>query len=286
MILFKIENSDKVYSYPSSWHDIKAKVFLDYVQNVVSQYPKEADELQEVNIELRSLEADIQKYEKRYDKTRFEIRDWIESGDAPKKLAAYAPEVLQRWFEASKRADELNKLMTPTWYANKYLAYIAQVVSFFTGVDYDKCIGKSDEYITLDSLQFLYNQITDLLKTEPADEQKREYLINGTTYLLPDELMKKSTLIEFAEAAQFEESMAGIKNASYSSVLEIASVLLRPLGVEYSEKQYEDNRDVFSEHLTMHDLFQVGFFLGELSKKYADALQNYMLAKAVREINS
>lgn len=286
MILFKIENSEKVYSYPSSWHDIKAKAFLDYVQNVVSQYPKEADELQEVNIELRSLEADIQKYEKRYDKTRFEIRDWIESGDAPKKLAAYAPEVLQRWFEASKRADELNKLMTPTWYANKYLTYIAQVVSFFTGVDYDKCIGKADEYITLDSLQFLYNQITELLKTEPADEQKREYLINGTTYLLPDELMKKSTLIEFAEAAQFEESMAGIKNASYSSVLEIASVLLRPLGVEYSEKQYEENREVFSEHLTMYDLFQVGFFLAELSKKYADALQNYMLAKAVREINS
>jgi hypothetical protein len=37
--------------------------------------------------------------------------------------------------------------------------------------------------------------------------------------------------------------------------------------------------------MNMDDLYQVGFFLGRQSEKYANAIQNYTLVAATRAIN-
>ena len=286
MTLFKIENSEEPYGYPDTWHDIKAAHFLRYVREIASTFPREADELHEVNATLRAIESDLKRYESKWNMTRYQIHDWVKIGEAPKKVAAYFPEIWQDYVKATDRANELNALMSASWYANTYLTYVAKTVAHFTGVPYEKCIGNADDFMTLDSLLFLYDKISGLIKSTPADDKKREYTVAGIKYLLPEELMRKSTLIEFAEAAQFEEAMADLKNANYYALMDIAAVLLRPEGVPYSEVEYEKNKPIFEENLSMYDLFQIGFFLGELSRRYADAFQNYMLAAAMREASN
>jgi hypothetical protein len=125
----------------------------------------------------------------------------------------------------------------------------------------------------------------NVLRTEPKDRHKQAFDIAGERYTLPEGLMKRSTLIEFAEAAQFEEAMQSVKNGEYAALLDIAAVILRPEGVPYSEEQYELGRKVLEAHMNMDDLYQVGFFLGRQSEKYANAIQNYTLVAATRAIN-
>lgn len=283
MTLFKLDIGETLYGYPDSLHDIKASAFLYYVQHILSTHPVELEELYKAQADVQRLTPEIQKYEKKHDLSASEIMDRI--ADMPRKTAAYFPEVFNEWMAAKNKLHELEKTMGNKWYATKYLPFMAKVVSHFTGVPLEACNGIGKEYMLVGTLEFLFEKIMAVVRSEARDEAKQTYIINGTKYVLPDALMKKSTLIEFAEAAQFEEATANVKNGEYMAMLDVTAVLLRPEGVGYSEEQYELNRAAFDEHMNMYDLYQVGFFLAMQSEKYANALQNYTLAAAMRAIN-
>lgn len=283
MTLFKLDIGETLYGYPDSLHDIKASAFLYYVQHILSTHPVELEELYKAQADIQRLAPEIQKYEKKHNLNASEIMDKIE--DMPRKTAAYFPEVFNEWMAAKNKLYELEKTMGNKWYATKYLPFMAKVVSHFTDVPLEACNGIGKEYMLVGTLEFLFEKIMTVVRSEARDEVKQTYLINGIKYVLPDALMKKSTLIEFAEAAQFEEATAGVKNGEYMAMLDVAAVLLRPEGVGYSEEQYELNRAAFEKEMNMHDLYQVGFFLAMQSEKYANALQNYTLAAAMRAIN-
>ena len=283
MTLFKLDTGDSMYGYPDSLRDIKASAFLHYVQHILSTHPQELEELYKAQADVQRLTPDIQKYEKKHDLNASEIMDRI--ADMPRKTMLYFPEVFNEWMIAKHKLHQLERIMGNKWYATKYLPFMAKVVSHFTGVPLEACNGIGKEYMLVGTLEFLFEKIMAVVRSDAKDEAKQEYLINGTKYLLPDALMKKSTLIEFAEAAQFEEATASVKNGEYMAMLDVAAVLLRPEGVGYSEEQYEANRAVFEEHMNMYDLYQVGFFLARQSEKYGNALQNYTLVTATRAIN-
>lgn len=284
MTLFKVEGSEQLYGYPDSLHDVKASDFMHYAQHIAATHPQELEQLYSLQADVERLTPEIKRYEKKHKLSASEIMERI--GELPRKTSLYYPDLFNEWMIAKHKLHELEKVMGNKWYATKYLPYMAKVVSHFTGVPLDTCNGVGKEYMLVGTLEFLFEKIMYVLRMEPGDENRQSFVVNGVRYVLPDALMKKSTLIEFAEAAQFEEATQSVKHGEYLAMLDVAAVLLRPEGVGYSEEQYEANRVTFTEHLNMHDLYQVGFFLAKQSEKYAHALQNYTLVGATRAINS
>lgn len=284
MTLFKLDIGETLYGYPDSLRDVKAQTFMHYAQHIAATHPKELDQLYKLQGDIERLTPDIKKYEKKHGLSASQIMERID--ELPRKTAMYYPDLFNEWMIAKHKLHELEKVMGNKWYATKYLPYMAKVVSHFTGVPLESCGGLGKEYMLVGTLEFLFEKIMYVLRMEPADENKQSFSINGVNYVLPDALMKKSTLIEFAEAAQFEEATHGVKHGEYLAMLDVAAVLLRPEGIGYSEEQYEANRATFAEHLNMHDLYQIGFFLKRQSEKYGDALQNYTMAAAIQVINN
>ena len=285
MMLFKLENSTERYDCPERWEDIPASKFLHYAQHIAPTFPEALQSMAEHQATIARHEPEIRRYEKKHGVDAAQIMDMIRNGSAPKKTAAYFPEIYNEYAAAQQRVKQLEKSMGIGWYAKTYLPYMAATVSHFTGVPIESCNGIGERFMLVGTLEYLFEVIMKALRTEPKDEAKQVFDIAGERYTLPDGLMKRSTLIEFAEAAQFEEAMQTVKNGEYLALLDVAAVLLRPEGVPYSEEQYEKGRKVLEAHMNMYDLYQVGFFLGRQSERYANAILNYTLVGATREIN-
>ena len=269
MTLFATEGQQ--YAYPDSWHDIKAGRYLAYLRDIEPGYPVEITDLSRASNAIQAVEPDIAKWEKKMGMHRAEIIEAIRNGTAPKKCALTFPDLYRQHEEARDIIEEVEQRTGPIWRAKTYYPYMARVVSHFTGAPYALCIEKME----LGTLEFLASKVNAVLSSIPKDEQKSVYRIAGETYQLPDSLMKKSTLIEFAEAAQFEQDLQSVRNGSATAILNVAAVLLRPVGVAYSEEQYQRNVTTFTEHMTMYDLYQVSFFLRSLSARYALAFLTY-----------
>jgi hypothetical protein len=285
MMLFKLEGSLERYDCPESWQDIPVSKFLHYAQHIAPTFPNALQEMADLNATIARLEPDVKRYEKKHGVSGEKLMEMIDAGSVPKKTAAYFPEVYREYDTAKKAGARLEKTMGIGWYAKTYLPYMAATVSHFTGVPIEACNGIGGRYMLVGTLEYLFEVIMNVLRTEPKDRHKQVFDIAGERYTLPEGLMKRSTLIEFAEAAQFEEAMQSVKNGEYAALLDIAAVILRPEGVPYSEEQYERGRKVLEAHMNMDDLYQVGFFLGRQSEKYANAILNYMLVGATQAIN-
>lgn len=279
MTVFTVQ--DTTYYYPDNLHDVKAKVFLDYLQQVEPTFPVELTDLWRAEDELRRVEPEIQRYEKKLNADRDAIMEIINQGTAPKKTAHYFPELYTNYQAAKETISEIQSRIGINWRATKYYPYVCKVVHHFTGIPMDTL-----EQMNLGDLDFLFDKINAVVNTLPDDEGKSVFLINGKRYELGEKLMTKSTLIEFAESAQFEQDMEQLRNGSHLALLDIASVLLRLPGEAYSEYAYQRNRIDFADHMTMHDLYQVGFFFHRLSTRYGAAFLNYTLEGNPEQISS
>lgn len=269
MTLFEIKGER--YTYPDSWHDITATRYLEYLRDIEPSYPKEISDFSKAHTMLQEVEPDIEKWERKMGMTRARIMEAIHEGTAPKKCALTFPELYKQYTEARAITTDVESRTGVLWRANTYFPYLARVVSHFTGVPYEVCTNDME----LGTLEFLASKVNAVFAQPPPDEQKSTYHIAGEVYSLPGDLMKKSTLIEFAEAAQFEQDLQSVRNGNATAMLNVTAVLLRPLGVAYSEEQYQRNMVTFAQHLTMHDLYQVAFFLRALSMRYALAFLTY-----------
>lgn len=284
MILFKVEGIG-TFGYPESLKDIKAKTIIQYYEGLHGDTPPEIDELSALHSRARELEPKITAYEKKLNKTRVEIAKSISDGNESKKTSMYFPELYNEWTKVDERIKKLDKTTnTKTYQAKKLFPYIARVVSHFTGVPIEICWGSPGGSIELSSLLYIYDKIGAAINSEPVFDGKESVIIGGAEYHFPEKFMQKSTLIEFAEAAQFEEAQDRAANGDPAGLIDMAAVLLRKKGEPYTEEGYEERKALFMEQATMHDIWQVSFFLLRLSEKYAAAIQNYTLAATVRQI--
>lgn len=285
MILFKLENGNELFGYPENWNDIKAGKYIEYLQSIAPEHPPELIELYEAVKMCEAADKELAKWEHKLKAGREHIARLVEASEAPKKAMHYFPEVYSNWKAAKAKEDSLNKTMTSNnWFIRNYLPYTAKVVSHFTDVPIDACRGLGDEHLKIGTLEYLYNKIVGVITSEPMDTEKQVYYLAGEVYELPSKHMAKSTLIEFAEAAQYEQLLSNVKNGELMALLDVAAVILRKQGEPYSDEVYERNRKAF-EQMTMHDLFQIGFFLQKLNKKSAFAFLNSTLQRMAMERN-
>lgn len=105
---------------------------------------------------------------------------------------------IERWSEITNELERLNYVNTDLWLSKNWHPYQLRVVRSLTGIQ--------DE-LTVDELKYLFDKCTDALLAPKDIAYKQIYLHQGITYTLPSELMRRATLVEFAETAHIQKSV-------------------------------------------------------------------------------
>ena len=284
MTLFTIPGETTNYHYPDTLADITLWQYLIFLKDIQPSEPPEVKESTTLADMIYQTEKEISRLTHRMPDGMNAVT-WLESGQATDKAKRYLPPLLSRLKEFTDGWDDLQKRVGRNWYAMRYLPYIARVVSHFTGVPYGKVIGHEGEKMHVKTVEYLYGRIMSILDkgVDIPPAYKKDYLINGEVYTLPDRYMERSTLIEFAEAAQFQQSVKDVQGGEIMALLDVISVLLRKPGEPYSEEVLERNRQTFRD-LPMTDVLSIAFFLTRLSQRLSADFLTSMLRYQVTKL--
>jgi hypothetical protein len=146
------------------------------------------------------------------------------------------------------------------------LPYKAKVVAHFTGLPLDRVTGAKAPGMERKAVEFIYSKIVRACDPPSEYEYQRAYLFEGETYALPERMMTNATVIEFAEAAQFQANSEKLLNGHMHSLIDVIAVLLRKEGEAYSEEVYQRNRAAF-ERLPLSIALDIAFFLTRQSEQ-------------------
>lgn len=226
MIVFKA--NDNEYTCPNTLADITFSKYCDYM-NLCKSAPKLLTDL--INVEEKLLDA----------------RN-MEQSELEQVLNEY--DILKESISTGKGLKE-------------YTEWKMRVVELFTGLEYDTMKGRKG--ISADSLDQLYAIIEDALAVKNYDEKIIDSIdIDGEAYYIADS--SAMTLGEFLEAAQVEEMTAKMGKGSYEAMVDIAAILLRKEGEDYSDEIYERNKARFMT-LDMQTVSRIAFFFHQKSEQ-------------------
>jgi hypothetical protein len=200
------------------------------------------------------------------------------------KVYSKAPQIIKDIDKAvdegdSEKAQELAASIDDEVLAKQMYPYFARVVSYFTKVSYSVLVGMDGQGINVQQLEGLYYQILRALTPPPADqyEYQKEFDFLGNVWVIPDRLMAHASVIEFAEAAQFQASMKEVENGQFRALIDVCAVLLRKKGEAYSDNIYKRNKRLFQD-LPLSVVWQVAFFLMRQSMKLSNNFRIYTAA--------
>lgn len=289
MTVFTIEGDSKKYKYPESNEDILLGDYLHFLQHIAPQEPAEVSQLRAAYARMQTLEEEIAPWMKKAGLTQVSDRakvsaalgEWLSGGGATKKARQMLPQLLLEWDKARMDIDNTIDAMGDVWYSAKMLPFMAATVAHFTGVPLPRILGREGEGMQVKVLEFLFAKIS--VATTPRDsyEYKQAYMVDGEAYELPAKHMANSTVIEFAEAAQFQANAERLKNGHLTSLIDVCAVLLRKPGEAYSDEAYQRNRVTF-ERLTLAQGMEIAFFLMKRSEQYANDFLTSTALLAVR----
>ena len=200
-------------------------------------------------------------------------------------LAEKAPQIIKELEQAvtdgdEERIQEVAAQMTPKVMAKDVYPYFAKVVSYFTNLPFAVLIGEVGPGMNVGQLESLYHIILKAL-APPADyEYSKTFKWNGETWIIPDRLMENSSVIEFAEAAQFQAAMSEVKEGHFRALIDVCAVLLRKRGEQYTDNIYKRNKRLF-DTLPMDIVWQVAFFLTRRSAALGRDFQIYTASRTL-----
>ena len=273
--------SGNAVDYPRSPNDVTLAQYIKYHNEVQPTMPKEVMEYSVLVEQHTELNKEFFKYFEKTGTTSIaELMEVIDSGQAKNNVKRFVPPLIYKWRELVERMEVIGitTVNDPLWLSKNWHPYQLRTVQcFFPDIQ---------ENLTVDELNYLFGKCTTACLQPDQVDYKQLYYHDGVTYTLPDKLMRNSTLIEFAEAAQYESALKQATGGDANGLLKMCAVLLRPVGVmEYSEELFESNVKAF-ETLPLQVAYEVGFFLTWLSAKYALSLNRSMLAQAVAEMQN
>jgi hypothetical protein len=293
MVIFNIGNKQIKYNYPETASDITLEQYIYFAKFLLPQHPKvELEAIQYLN-ERDSVYKKILPYAKKLkvitkDTLQFtviiEIEDILKNKEVKDNVRRFLPPLMTQWRTNDEQLNQLLEIMDEVWEANVRYPYMAKVVNYFTGIPLDACFGKVADSLELKYLVYIYTKIMNAINTPTETKYKQLYDFNGKVYTLPERLMEKSTLLEFTMAAQYDKAMNQVKNGEPEGLLNIMAVLLKPLGEDYSDELFEQNKVDFLQ-MSLQTSYEVAFFLTKLSERYMLDLQTSMLEKAMVNLN-
>ena len=291
MVQFHLSHSDTKYFYPETAADITLEQYVYFHKFILPQYPEvELDAL----IAQKQMNAAYEKIKPYAKKLGIDLKttptDVVQeceiillTKDVKDNVRRFLPALIDEFNKSQSKLVECFGIMDEVWEAQVKYPYMAKVVNYFTGIPLDACYGKVAESLELKYLTFMFTKILNAISVPEELKYKQIYDFNGTLYYLPDKLMAKSTLLEFAEAAQFDKGRKAIANNDAQGLLPVIAVLLRKKDEAYSDEVFQRNCIDFLK-LPLQVGFEIGFFLTKLSERYTNDLQTSMLKKAMESM--
>jgi hypothetical protein len=293
MVIFNIGNKQIKYNYPETAEDITLEQYIYFAKFLLPEHPKtELEAIQYMN-DRDALYKKILPYAKKLKvkETGFEqlyvilkLEYTLEREEVKDNVRRFLPPLISQWRSNDEQLTQRLEIMDEVWEAKERYPYMAKVVNYFTGIPLDACFGKVADSLELKYLVYIYGKIMNAINTPAETKYKQLYDFNGKVYTLPERLMEKSTLLEFTMAAQYDKAMNQVKNGDPQGLLNIMAVLLKPLGEDYSDKLFEQNKVDFLQ-MSLQTSYEVAFFLTKLSEKYTLDLQTSMLQRAMENLN-
>jgi hypothetical protein len=293
MVIFNIGNKQIKYNYPETASDITLEQYIYFAKFLLPQHPKvELEAIQYLN-ERDAVYQKILPYTKKLkvitkDTLQFtviiELEDILKNKEVKDNVRRFLPPLMVQWRTNDEQLNQRLEIMDEVWEAKERYPYMAKVVNYFTGIPLDACFGKVADSLELKYLVFIYSKIMSAINTPTETKYKQLYDFNGKVYTLPERLMEKSTLLEFTMAAQYDKAMNQVKNGEPEGLLNIMAVLLKPLGEDYSDELFEQNKVDFLQ-MSLQTSYEVAFFLTKLSERYMLDLQTSMLERAMVNLN-
>ena len=293
MVIFNIGNKQIKYNYPETASDITLEQYIYFAKFLLPQHPKvELEAIQYLNErdavyqkilpyanKLKVDSKNVQQINLVYDLGKI-----LQENEVKDNVRRFLPSLISQWNELDKQLTTRLEIMDEVWEANVRYPYMAKVVNYFTGIPLDACFGKVADSLELKYLVYIYTKIMNAINTPTETKYRQLYDFNGKVYTLPERLMEKSTLLEFTMAAQYDKAMNQVSNGDPEGLLNIMAVLLKPLGEDYSDELFEQNKVDFLQ-MSLQTSYEVAFFLTKLSEKYMVDLQTSMLQKAMANLN-
>ena len=293
MVIFNIGNKQIKYNYPETASDITLEQYIYFTKFLLPQHPKvELEAIQYLN-DRDAVYQKILPYAKKLKVSTkdvnqsiviIELENILNTQDVKDNVRRFLPSLISTWSAFDKGLAQNLEIMDEIWEAKERYPYMAKVVNYFTGIPLDACFGKVADSLELKYLVYIYTKIMNAINTPTETKYKQLYDFNGKVYTLPERLMEKSTLLEFTMAAQYDKAMNQVKNGEPEGLLNIMAVLLKPLGEDYSDELFEQNKVDFLQ-MSLQTSYEVAFFLTKLSERYMLDLQTSMLEKAMVNLN-
>ena len=291
MVQFHLSHSDTKYFYPETAADITLEQYVYFHKFILPGYPEvELDALiaqKQMNAAYEKIKPYANKLGIDLKTTTTEVVQECEiillTNNVKDNVRRFLPALIEQFNTSQKALDKCLEIMDEVWESQVKYPYMAKTVNYFTGIPLDACYGKVAESLELKYLTFMFSKILNAISVPEELKYKQIYDFNGTLYYLPDKLMAKSTLLEFAEAAQFDKGRKAIENNDAQGLLHVIAVLLRKKDEAYSEEVFQRNCIDFLK-LPLQVGFEIGFFLTKLSENYQVDLQTSMLRKAMESM--
>lgn len=291
MVQFHLSHSDTKYFYPETAADITLEQYVYFHKFILPQYPEVELDALVAQKQMNAAYEKIKPYAKKLGiDLKTTLTDVVQeceiillTKDVKDNVRRFLPALIDQFNQSQSKLIECFEIMDEVWEANVKYPYMAKVVNYFTGIPLDACYGKVAESLELKYLTFMFSKILNAISVPEELKYKQIYDFNGTLYYLPDKLMAKSTLLEFAEAAQFDKGRKAIENNDAQGLLHVIAVLLRKKDEAYSDEVFQRNCLDFLK-LPLQVGFEIGFFLTKLSESYQVDLQTSMLKKAMESM--
>ena len=182
--------------------------------------------------------------------------------------------------KAQKEFDEAIAACDDVTMYRKIYPYFAHVVDFFAdGISEAEILGTVGIGMNIGQLEYLYNSIVSMLNNYPEPEYTNVILVDSELWYLPERYMEKSTLIEFAEASQFEANLKDLNAGNFSALAKIMCVLVRKENEKYSDKLLK--REEFFLNWSLENCLKVAFFL---LKRNEISQQNMLIYMAAQDL--
>jgi len=293
MVVFNIGNKAIKYNYPETAADITLEQYIYFAKFLLPEHPKtELEAIQYMNDRdalykkilpyAKKLKVKVTGFEQLYVILKLEYT--LEREEVKDNVRRFLPPLISQWRSNDEQLTQRLEIMDEVWEAKERYPYMAKVVNYFTGIPLEACFGKVADSLELKYLVYIYGKIMNAINTPAETKYKQLYDFNGKVYTLPERLMEKSTLLEFTMAAQYDKAMNQVKNGDPQGLLNIMAVLLKPLGEDYSDELFEQNKVDFLQ-MSLQTSYEVAFFLTQLSEKYMLDLQTPMLQRAMANLN-
>jgi len=290
-VQFHLKGQNQPLYYPENAADVTMEEFIYFHKNLLPRYPViEIEALQIQNVMDETYEK-IKQYAKKLKvdlrqgraDVMLELEHILIKDEVKDNVRRFLPSLLKTYNDNVDKFLEKMEIMDDIWLSEVKYPFMADVVHYFTKIPLSACYGRVAESLELKYLKFLFDKIMNAM-TQPEElKYKQIYEFNNKIYILPDKLMAKSTLLEFAEAAQFDKSRKQIENNESEGLLRMVAVLLRENGEEYNEFIFEKNMVDFLQ-LPLQVAYEVSFFLMRQSENYSLDLQTYMLQQAMQSL--